>query len=136
MPNSFPPELLTTFRAMAEVVYSGESYESVYEALCHSAVEFVDGCDHASLMLRQNGRDMTVAASDDIARRIDQMERQLDEGPCLDAMDDDEPDQHMCPGPDHRKQVAQAGGPRSSRRPRSGAWRASGSARRGRRSAP
>ena len=30
------------------------------------------------------------------ARRIDEMERALDEGPCLDAMDDSEPDQHMC----------------------------------------
>ena len=59
MPNQFPPELLTTFRSMAEVVYSGESYDSVYDALCHSAVEFVDGCDHASLMLRQHGRNRT-----------------------------------------------------------------------------
>ncbi len=82
---------------MAKVVYSGESYESVHESLCHSAVELVDGCDHASLMLRKNGKAVTVAASDEIARRVDQLEQSLDEGPCLDAMDDDEPDQHMCP---------------------------------------
>jgi len=97
MPSSFPPELLTTFRAMAQVVYTGESFESVHESLCRSAVELVDGCDHASLMLRKNGRAVTVAASDEIARQVDQMEQQFNEGPCLDAMDDDEPDQHMCP---------------------------------------
>ena len=97
MPTPFPPELLTTFRAMAEIVYSGESYDSVYDALCTSAVEFVDGCDHASLMLRRHGRNQTVAASDDVARAIDALENELGEGPCLDAIDESEPDQHICP---------------------------------------
>lgn len=96
MPSPFPPELLTTFRAVAEIVYSGESYDSVYEALCRSAVEFVDGCDHGSLMLRRNGRNQTVAASDDVARGIDEMEGELGEGPCLDAIDESEPDTHLC----------------------------------------
>jgi len=96
MPNQFSPELLTTFRSLAEVVYSGDSYDAVYEALCRSAVEFVDGCDHASLMLRQHGRNRTAGATDEIARRIDQMEVELGEGPCIDAMDDDEPNQHLC----------------------------------------
>src|SRR3954452_24146022 len=97
MPTPFPPELITTFRSMAEIVYSGESYESVYEALCDSAVELVDGCDHASLMLRRGGRVETVAASDEIARRIDELEQTIGQGPCLDAIDDDQADQHICP---------------------------------------
>ncbi len=96
MSTPFPPELLTTFRAIAEVVYSGESYESVYDALCHSTVQFVDGCDHASLMVRRGGRTHTVGASDELARQIDELERELDQGPCLDALDESEPDQHMC----------------------------------------
>ncbi len=96
MPTPLPPELLTTFRAMAEIVYSGESYETVYESLCHSTVAFVDGADHASLMLRRNGRIETVAASDEIAHEIDAIEQALGEGPCLDAIDESEPDQHMC----------------------------------------
>ena len=96
MPNQFPPELLTTFRSIAEVVYSGDSYDAVYDALCHSALEFVDGCDHASLMLRQHGRNRSAAATDDVARSIDQMEIELGEGPCIDAMDADEPNQHLC----------------------------------------
>jgi GAF domain-containing protein len=96
MPTPFPSELLTSFRALAEIVYSGESYDSVYEAVCATAVQLVDGCDHASLMLRRGGRIDTVAASDDVAQRIDEFERALGEGPCLDAIDEDEPDQHIC----------------------------------------
>jgi hypothetical protein len=96
MPTTFPSELLTTFRAMAQVVYSGQSYDAVYEALCTSAVEFVDGCDHASMMVRRNGRTYNAAASDDIARGIDELEKALGQGPCLDVLDDNEPDQHFC----------------------------------------
>jgi hypothetical protein len=96
MPTPFPPELLNTFQAMAEVIYSGESYDSVHTSLCVAAVELVDGCDHASLMLRRNGRTFTAAASDDIAMKIDGLETSLGEGPCLDAIDDTEPDQHLC----------------------------------------
>jgi hypothetical protein len=97
MPTPLPSELLATFRSMAEIVYSGESYESVYEAVCHSAVQLVDGCDHASLMMRRGDRVDTVAASDEVAARIDELEKELGEGPCLDAIDDNEPDQHICP---------------------------------------
>lgn len=97
MPESFPPELVTTFRSLAEVVYSGDSYDAIYVSLCRSAVEFVDGCDHASLMLRQHGRNRTVGATDEIAHRIDQIEIDIGEGPCIDAMDEDESDQHLCP---------------------------------------
>ena len=61
-----------------------------------AAVELVDGCDHASLMLRRSGRIDTAAASDDVAQRIDELEKALGEGPCLDAIDDAEPDQHLC----------------------------------------
>jgi hypothetical protein len=96
MPTPFPSELLTTFRTLAEIVYSGESFDSVYEAVCASAVQLVDGCDHASLMLGRSGRVETVAASDAVARQIDELERGLGEGPCIDAIDDDEPDQHIC----------------------------------------
>src|ERR1700742_475790 len=93
---TFPPELVTTFRTMAEIVYSGESFDSVYESICVSAVQLVDGCDHASLMLRRSGRIETVAASDGIATLIDDLEKRVGEGPCLDAIDDSAPDQHIC----------------------------------------
>lgn len=96
MPTPLPPELLTTFRTMAEVVYAAESLDSVYTAVCNSAVELVDGCDHASIMLRRNGRSFNVASSDEVAKGIDELENEIGEGPCLDVLDDSEPDQHLC----------------------------------------
>lgn len=93
MPN--PPDLrgpetpVGAFEAIATVVYEGSSYDGVYQAMCGAAVTTVEGCDHASLMLRQRGRTFTAAASDEVASRIDEMERRLNEGPCLDAIDDE-----------------------------------------------
>ncbi len=94
MPNQLPPQLLSTFRALAEVVYSGDSYDAVYERVCAAAVELVDGCDHASLMERRGDGAATLAASDDVAAHVDDLERQLRSGPCIDAMDDGQPDHH------------------------------------------
>ena len=91
-----PPELLTTFRDMAEIVYCAESYDSVYDAVCRSAVEFVDGCDHASLMVRRNGTTVTIGASDELARGIDELERVAKQGPCIDAITDGSREEHIC----------------------------------------
>ena len=97
MPTSFPPELSSTFGALAAIVYADESFESVAATLCRAAVELVDGCDHASLMERRQGRAVTAAASDEVAGTCDALERASGEGPCLDALDEDQPHQHFCP---------------------------------------
>lgn len=97
MPTPPSPELSATFRALAEVVYSGDSFASVSDSICAAAVRLVDGCDHASLIRRRHGRAVPVAASDPVAETCDRLEREVGEGPCLDALDDDQPDQHLCP---------------------------------------
>ena len=74
---------------MAALVYAAESYEEIYQSVCDAAVRLVDGCDHASLMLMRHGKPWTAAASDDIAALIDQFERELNDGPCLDAINDE-----------------------------------------------
>lgn len=77
----------TVFAALADIVYRGTSAEEVYTAICVAATLLVPGCDHASMMLVSRGRNITVAASDDVARTVDDIERATGEGPCLDAID-------------------------------------------------
>jgi transcriptional regulator with GAF, ATPase, and Fis domain len=76
------------FRSLSELVYSSDDFDEVYRAIVSAAPRLVAGCDHASLMLRGNDRFLTVAASDDVAHTIDTYERELGEGPCLDAIVD------------------------------------------------
>jgi hypothetical protein len=74
------------FKAMAAILYAGSSYDDVYATICSTALELVDACDHASMMLRRGNKTWTAAATDQVGRRIDELERELGEGPCLDAI--------------------------------------------------
>ncbi len=77
------------FEALAALMYAADDFERIYDAICHAATRLVDGCDHASLMLNRRGEAVTAAASDDIAQLIDQFEREIGDGPCLDAIQDE-----------------------------------------------
>ena len=74
------------FDRLAGIVYTGAGYDDVYAARCSAATRLVDGCDHASLMLRRQQRFVTVAASDEVAQRVDELERTFRDGPCIDAI--------------------------------------------------
>jgi GAF domain-containing protein len=80
----------TLFRGLAELVYECDDYAETYAAICEAAPRLISGCDHASLMLSgAGGRYQTVAASDDIAAHIDELEREIGDGPCVDAIEDE-----------------------------------------------
>src|ERR1700730_3082184 len=81
----------TVFAALAEIIYQGSEANEVYAAICVAATLVVTGCDHASLLVRRDGRYVTVGASDSIAQRIDDMERTAGEGPCVDAIEEETP---------------------------------------------
>ena len=89
-PVPYPSDEATAgvFRSLAEIVYASDDFDEVHRAIVDAAPRLVVGCDHASLMLRGNDRFLTVAASDDVAHTIDTYERELGEGPCLDAIVD------------------------------------------------
>ena len=77
------------FETLARLIYTGTTFEEVYQHLVDTAPRVVEGCDHASLMLACRDGYETAAASDNVARHIDALERELGEGPCVDAIDDE-----------------------------------------------
>ncbi len=81
----------SAFLELSNLVYRSDTYEEIYQAVCDAAPRLVTGCDHASLMLRQHGSLITAASNDDVARLVDEMEREIGAGPCVDAIVDDAP---------------------------------------------
>jgi transcriptional regulator with GAF, ATPase, and Fis domain len=81
----------TVFAALAEIIYQGSEANEVYAAICVAATLVVTGCDHASLLVRRDGRYVTIGASDRIAQRIDDLERMAGDGPCVDAIEEETP---------------------------------------------
>ena len=77
------------FETLARLIYTGTTFDEVYQHLVDTAPRVVEGCDHASLMLARRDGYETAAASDNVARHIDTLERELGEGPCVDAIDDE-----------------------------------------------
>jgi transcriptional regulator with GAF, ATPase, and Fis domain len=88
-----PPtaEPSTVFSALAEIIYQGSDAAEMYAALCVAATLIVPGCDHASLLLKQNDRYVTIGASDRFAHRVDDLERRAGDGPCIDAIEEETP---------------------------------------------
>jgi hypothetical protein len=83
------PTITDVFRQMSALIYAGADSGSIHQALVDAAVRLVEGCDRASLLVRTRDRFVTAASSDDIARRIDQIEIEVGEGPCVDAILDE-----------------------------------------------
>lgn len=91
MPSHPPVDPARVFASLADLVCRGCTAEQMYAAVCVAATMTVPGCDHAGLTVRENGAYTTVAASDPVARHIDQLQGALNEGPCLDAIARDGP---------------------------------------------
>jgi hypothetical protein len=81
----------TVFAALAEIIYQGSDATQMYAAICVAATLAIRGCDHASLLVRDNDRYVTVGASDHIAQVIDDLERRAGDGPCIDAIEEETP---------------------------------------------
>ncbi|WP_445161216.1 GAF and ANTAR domain-containing protein [Mycobacterium sp. Dal123C01] len=94
--EEFPPggekaDPATVFAALAEIIYQGSDVKEMYAAICIAATLTVRGCDHASLLVLDNDRYLTVGASDRVAWEIDEMERRAGDGPCVDAIEEETP---------------------------------------------
>ncbi|WP_156689928.1 GAF and ANTAR domain-containing protein [Mycobacterium sp. Marseille-P9652] len=81
----------TVFAALAEIIYQGSDAGEMYSAICVAATLIVRGCDHASLLVRDNDRYVTVGASSRLAQEVDELERRAGDGPCIDAIEEETP---------------------------------------------
>jgi GAF domain-containing protein len=72
-----------TARAMST---RGDLPQMLEEAV-HAATELVEGCDHAGITIIHGRRRVTTdVATDDVVRRGDEMQYELGDGPCLQAI--------------------------------------------------
>lgn len=85
-PTGDPSDPATVFANVARLVYAKAEYDEVYQAIVDAATELVPACDHACLMVLRDRRLTTAAASSAVARRVDELERALGDGPCVDAI--------------------------------------------------
>ncbi|MCF6379315.1 GAF and ANTAR domain-containing protein [Nocardioides KLBMP 9356] len=66
---------------------SQDDVEATLQSAVHVTQVAIEGCDAAGLSMVKSGKVVkTLAATDDMVRAVDDLQYELEEGPCLDAM--------------------------------------------------
>jgi len=91
MSTDFSPARLTQlFGEFGAELGDADSGGEVLQSLVHLAVRRVDGADFAGVTVRREGHGFaTVAVTDELVHRADQIQYDLGTGPCVDAVIDD-----------------------------------------------
>jgi hypothetical protein len=91
-PSSGSVDPGTVFTSLGQMLYRGHEFDHAHQAICAAASVLVAGCDHASVMTRaRDGQLTSPAATDPVARQVDQLQRQVHAGPCVDALLEERP---------------------------------------------
>ncbi len=86
---TYRKRLLRSFEQLSRLVLSEESVESTLDLVSRLAVETIPGCAVASVSLVKRDAVLTVGSSDRVALKLDAIQYETQEGPCLDAIDKD-----------------------------------------------
>jgi GAF domain-containing protein len=81
-----PEELATALAEMARDLLAQDSLQDTLVRIVTYAVDLVEGCEGAGIMITRKGKVHTLAASSDVARMSDRIQGEVGEGPCFDAI--------------------------------------------------
>jgi GAF domain-containing protein len=83
--------LAEDFAAIARLLQAETTPEQTQERITRAAVDTVAGCDHAAIsLIGRRGGVQTVAPTDDVPVRVDAIQYETGQGPCLNAMSEHE----------------------------------------------
>jgi GAF domain-containing protein len=79
-------QLAETFAEISRVLLAEPDVQRTLERMCELLVTTVAGCDHAVVTVVRDHHLASPAASDDVGPRVDALQLDVDEGPCLEAI--------------------------------------------------
>jgi GAF domain-containing protein len=74
------------FAELAREVSKDGTPDSTLDAICRLAVDVVGAAEHAAVTLARGARFTTVASSSEVPQRVDRLQYETQEGPCIDAI--------------------------------------------------
>lgn len=77
-----------TLSAVARSLEAEPDLDRTLSAIVSAAVQTVPGAEHGGVSLLEGGVIRTVAASSEVIGKLDELEHELGEGPCSDAVSD------------------------------------------------
>ena len=85
--NAYPPELAESIETLSRVVVANEGVSSTVGLISELAVQAIDGAEVCSVSFARKGEITTIASTADIGDKIDRIQYESGEGPCLSAID-------------------------------------------------
>ncbi|MEU6058767.1 GAF and ANTAR domain-containing protein [Streptomyces sp. NPDC047097] len=79
-------EFARRMATLARDLLAQPSVDATLKRITESAVELMDGCDAAGILLVRRRTVRTFAPTDDLVTRADELQEHLGEGPCLDVI--------------------------------------------------
>jgi GAF domain-containing protein len=76
------------YKELQDALLSTESVEQFLHEMAVLAARLVSGDISCGMTMQPNGRPVSVACSDPVAAQVDEVQYELDDGPCLHAMRD------------------------------------------------
>lgn len=90
MPAETPEDLARTFADLARQLQAAAGVQDTLQRIVDLAVEIVEPCEHAGVSMVHGRRVETAASSSEVPRHVDAIQYETDQGPCLDAIRDEE----------------------------------------------
>lgn len=78
--------LAETFADVARTLQAEDDMDKVFAAIVQAALDVIDPCEHAGIDLVEKSTITPVQESSDIAEGIDNLQNEVDEGPCFSAI--------------------------------------------------
>ncbi len=82
------PELLEALQRLSSLLESEDALERTLQTVVDLSTGTLPGCDSAGVTMRIDGKKMTAAASDEYTLEIDRIQYDLDDGPCVAALEE------------------------------------------------
>jgi GAF domain-containing protein len=79
-------DLARTLRDVARDLARPKTVEDTLQALVDAAVSAVEGAERAGVLMLEGSKLRVPALTDEVVRRVDELQVELGEGPCLDAV--------------------------------------------------
>ena len=88
-PGGYPRELLDAADQLSKLVAADDGFDATMKRIAELAVLAIDGAEDCSISLarRRHGVIQTIAVTSDVGIRIDEVQQETGEGPCMSSIE-------------------------------------------------
>lgn len=84
--TEYPQELVDAIQALSQLVLAEEDLATTMQRIAELSVHVIDGAEDCTVSVARDGKIDTVASTGHVGRKIDRLQYETSEGPCLSSV--------------------------------------------------